>query len=350
MGGEDAEKSHEPTQKKLDDARAKGQIARSQDILTAASMGGFLLAALFAGPALRASATAGMAGIEQAGTPVSPLGVALAMTVPLLPLLLLPALPVVALLVMQRAVIFTPENLMPRLSRIDPVAGAARRLGGEGLVEFAKGVLKLLLVGAILFHFLASQADAILSSPTLWAGQATAKLLRLTLDFLLLAFAVTLVLGGVDLLLQTFLHLRRNRMTHRELVDEHRESEGDPHSRAARRQRAQDIALNRMMQDVPTADVVIVNPTHYAVALKWNRADGRAPVCVAKGLDEVAARIRARAVEAGVPVHSDPPTARAIYATVDLGQPVRPDHYRPVAAAIRFAEAMRRRRRTDAGR
>jgi probable sodium:solute symporter len=103
-----------------------------------------------------------------------------------------------------------------------------------------------------------------------------------------------------------------------------------------------EIAAQRMMADVPDADVVIVNPTHYAVALKWDRTPGSAPVCVAKGVDEVAHRIREAAIEAGVPVHSDPPATRAIYATTDLGAEIAPDHYHAVAAAIRFAERMRR--------
>ena len=132
-------------------------------------------------------------------------------------------------------------------------------------------------------------------------------------------------------------------MSHKELRDEYKESEGDPAMKQQRRQRAQDIAMNQMMGDVPSADVVVVNPTHYAVALKWKRGSGEVPVCVAKGVDEVAARIREKAREAGVPIHSDPPTARALHATIEIGQQISQEHYRPVAAAIRFADAMRKR-------
>ncbi|NCM97925.1 MAG: flagellar biosynthesis protein FlhB, partial [Rhodobacterales bacterium] len=131
----------------------------------------------------------------------------------------------------------------------------------------------------------------------------------------------------------------------KEMMDENKDSEGDPHTKAARRQRGYDIATNRMLEDVPQADVIVVNPTHYAVALKWDRAARRAPVCVAKGVDEIAARIRERAAAAGVPIHRDPPTARALHASVEIGQEIRPDQYRAVAAAIRFAEAMRKRAR-----
>jgi flagellar biosynthetic protein FlhB len=140
-------------------------------------------------------------------------------------------------------------------------------------------------------------------------------------------------------------HLRRNRMSRQEMVDENKDQEGDPHVKMQRRQRGQEIATNRMLQDVAKADVVVVNPTHYAVALRWNRKGRGAPICVAKGFDEVAARIREKAALAGVPLHSDPATARAIHASVQIGQPILPDHYRAVAAAIRFAEAMRKRRK-----
>ena len=132
-------------------------------------------------------------------------------------------------------------------------------------------------------------------------------------------------------------------MSRKEMIDEAKDSEGDPHVKMQRRQRGQEIATNRMLQDVATADVVVLNPTHYAVALKWNRKGRGAPVCVAKGMDEIAARIREKAAEAGVPMHRDPPTARAIHASVEIGQPIRPEHYQAVAAAIRFAEAMRKR-------
>ena len=108
-----------------------------------------------------------------------------------------------------------------------------------------------------------------------------------------------------------------------------------------RRQKAQQIAMSQMMGAVPEADVVIVNPTHYAVALKWSREQGSAPMCVAKGVGHVALQIREKAIEAGVAIHRDPPTARALYATVDLGDEIAPEHYKAVAAAIRFADALR---------
>ena len=133
-------------------------------------------------------------------------------------------------------------------------------------------------------------------------------------------------------------------------MDEAKASEGDPHVKQQRRQKGYEIAMNQMLADVPKADVVVVNPTHYAVALKWSRLPGEAPVCVAKGVDEIAAQIREVAMEAGVPIHRDPPTARAIHATVRIGEEIRPEHYQAIAAAIRFAEKMRARMRAQQGR
>ncbi|KIN74575.1 Flagellar biosynthesis protein FlhB [Sulfitobacter guttiformis KCTC 32187] len=151
------------------------------------------------------------------------------------------------------------------------------------------------------------------------------------------------VIGGVDALWQHASHMRKNRMSRKELTDEAKNSEGDPHLKQERRQRALAASQNQMMKDVPSADVIIVNPTHYAVALKWSRLPGEAPICVAKGVDEIAATIRRIGAQAGVPIHSDPPTARALHAAVELGSQIRHDDYAPVAAAIRFAEEMRRR-------
>ena len=153
---------------------------------------------------------------------------------------------------------------------------------------------------------------------------------------------IAVAIAGVDLVWQRFDHARKLRMSFQEMREETKQSEGDPHMKAQRRSRAEAIATNRMLLDVPKADVVIVNPTHYAVALKWARTKGSAPVCVAKGEGEVALRIREIAATAGVPVHSDPPTARALHATVEIGREIAPEHYRAVAAAIRFADRMRK--------
>ena len=212
-----------------------------------------------------------------------------------------------------------------------------------GLFEFAKSTVKLVVYAVILAVFLKGRMPQILAVPHLSPGMAMAGMFRICIDFLLLVVVVAGVVAIADYLWQYFDLRHRNRMTHQEVKDEVKQSEGDPHVKQQRRQKGTQIALNQMLGDVPEADVVIVNPTHYAVALKWDRASNAAPVCVAKGVDEIAARIRERAAEAGVPLHRDAPTARALHAAVEIGEEIRPEHYRPVAAAIRFAETMRKR-------
>jgi flagellar biosynthetic protein FlhB len=213
------------------------------------------------------------------------------------------------------------------------------------LTDFLKGAAKMILVGSVLAGFLVARLPEVMATAALAPGQVARHMAGLLMSFLALALVLALALGGLDLLLQRARFLRRNRMTRQELIEEMKRSEGDPHLKAQRRQRGREIATNRMLADVPKADVVVVNPTHYAVALRWDRKARRAPVCVAKGTDEIAARIRERAAAAGVPIHRDPPTARALHATLEIGQEVRPDQYRAVAAAIRFADAMRQRAR-----
>jgi flagellar biosynthesis protein FlhB len=356
MSGEDeAEKEHDPTQKRLDEARDRGEFARSADLMAAAGYGGLLLAcAAFGVQSMLAvgSVAKGMLGQSDRLSSVmadggrAGLGPVLgAFAQPLMPFFLFPGAVVLIYLFATRGLVFAPEKLMPKLSRISPIATAKQKFGMEGLFEFGKSTAKMVIVSAVLYLFLRQRGAGLLNSIYMTPAMSTALLLRLMVDFIILVLLVAVIIGGADFLWQKFSHLKRNRMSRKDLMDEMKDSEGDPHVRAQRRQRAQEVANNRMLQDVATADVVVVNPTHYAVALKWKRGSRTAPICVAKGVDEVAARIRERAALAGVPVHSDPPTARAVYAGVKIGEQIRPEHYRAVAAAIRFAEAMRGRAR-----
>ena len=353
---EDDDKQYEPSQKKLDDAREKGEIPRSTDLTTAASYGGMLIACIaLGGGALIAAAETLMALIDRpdklaaevfAGGAAPVLGgIAAGVAVPMLPIFVIPGVLAIASLVATRSFVVAPEKLKPKLNKISPIAQAKNKFGRSGLFEFAKSFAKLSIYGVILGIFLFLRMEDIVASMTLSPAMATTELLRMSITFLFLVLAVSLTIGGIDFLWQRAEHLRKHRMSHKEMRDEHKQMEGDPHMKQERRQRAHDIAMNQMMADVPKADVVIVNPTHYAVALKWDRMRGTAPECVAKGVDEIAAKIREIAAENGIALHSDPPTARALHATVEIGEEVRPEHYRAVAAAIRFAEAMRKKAR-----
>lgn len=346
-GDDDEDRSHDPSQKRLDDARAKGDILRMPDLTTAAAYGGFLLAALTGAGALMQVANGGVGLMSNAqriehGKTLF-LDLVQAMVLPLWPFFALPALAVLASLIAQRAVTFSAEKIAFKLSRIDPLANARQKFGAEGLAEFAKSLAKLALTGAVLALTLQGQGKDIAAAVVLSPKAIIVMMFGLIATFLSVSFGMQLCLGLADALWQRHRYIKRHRMSRKELMDEAKDSDGDPHVKAQRRQKGQEIALNRMLQDVPGADVVIVNPTHYAVALKWNRAARLPPVCVAKGVDDVARRIREKAAESGVPIRHDPPTARALHAAVKLGEPIRPEHYRSVAAAIRFAETMRKK-------
>ena len=359
MSEDEGEKEHEPSQKKLDAARERGEIPRSADLGTAAAYGGLLLAAATVGPAAldRAGEAAAVllgqadrlgpvllgGGTAAIGGVLAQFGLALA------PFFVFPAVAALLVTLAQRALVFTPDKLAPKLSRISPLSNAKNKFGRKGLFEFAKSFVKLAVVALLLGVFLVRHGDEMMMTIYLSPAMSIAVLLREVTGFLLLTLLIAGLIGGGDYLWQRAEHIRTNRMTRKEMLDEHKEAEGDPHMKSKRRQKGYDIATNRMLADVPTADVVIVNPTHYAVALKWSRTSGRAPVCVAKGVDEVAARIREAAAIAGVPLHRDPPTARALHATLRVGDEVGQDQYRAVAAAIRFAEAMRAKARLRGG-
>ena len=350
---EDDDKTFDPSQRKLDEARKRGEIARAPDVNAAAAYAGLLLAALLAGqyvllqigaigqsildqadPLSLTIAQGGQAGLEPI---IKAVGVAI------LPFFGLPFVAVALALLAQRAVVFAPDKLLPRLSRLSPIAAAKQKFGLVGLFEFGKSAIKMLAVGLLLALHLSWRANEIAGSLYLSPKAAIALMLKLMVEFLSLILLLATVIGLADYFWQRMQHLKRNRMSRKEMTDEHKDSEGDPHAKATRRQKGQEIALNRMLADLPGADVVIVNPTHYAVALKWDRAAGVPPICIAKGTDDVALRLRQAAERHGIPVRHDPPTARALHASVKIGEPIRPDHYRAVAAAIRFAEALRRK-------
>lgn len=351
MSEEEAEKEHEPTQKRLDDARRKGDLVRSVDLTTAAVYGGlFLAVAVFGGKAVVALGTLGMVLIGEAdrlapiftsgeGGPIG--GLLFRSAAAVAPFFIVPGVFALVTILAQRALVVAPSKLAPKLSRISPLANVKQKFGAHGIVEFLKSFLKLVLIALLLGQFLHVRLPLLLAVPDLSPARGAALLGELVLAFLVPIFGLTLVFGALDYLWQRFDFLRRNRMSRKEVMDEMKDQEGDPHIRQQRRAKAEAIATNRMLTDVPRADVVIVNPTHYAVALKWSRQDKGAPLCVAKGVDEMAARIRSVARDNGVPIHSDPPTARALHATVDVGARIRPEHYRAVAIAIRFAERVR---------
>ncbi|MDW3223520.1 MAG: flagellar type III secretion system protein FlhB [Paracoccaceae bacterium] len=349
---EEGDKTYDATPQKLLEARKKGEFARSTELLTACAYSGLLIAFLVAGSSgLTLLGTSMMVLIEQSAQ-LAPLffdGAAAAPTQGLIravawsisPLFLLPSLAVILCLLALKGIVFAPNKIAPKISKISIISNAKNKYGRTGLFQFAVSFSKLLIYSACLALFINARLDEMVAVLQTNPRIVVTLLAEICLKFLLVVVVVSGVIGFIDAIWQHFEHLRKNMMSRKEIMDETKNNEGDPHMKQERRQRAHAIASAQMMSEVHSADVIIVNPTHYAVALKWDRKPGQAPVCVAKGLDEIALRIREIANESDVPIHSDPPTARAIHATTDIGEQISPDHYRAVAAAIRFAETMR---------
>jgi flagellar biosynthetic protein FlhB len=347
---DESSKTEEPTGKRLDDARKRGQVAYSREvnnwlILLAATVtfAGFgpwiaertrMMLTASLGEAhlvnLEISAMQSLAGevgmwIALAGGPVVLAAMAAA----------------IAAGFVQVGWMMSPQALKPQFSKVSPLKGLSRLFSGASLIEFVKGLLKMALVGTIFWivvvpHF-ASLPMLVLRDPS----QALAEMSDLALTLLFVTVAVTAVIAGADVIYQR-LKLRRDlRMTRTELRDEFKEQEGDPMVKAKLRQIRQERSRRRMMAAVPKADVVITNPTHYAVALKYDRDAMDAPVLVAKGTDRVALRIREIATENRVPIVENPPLARALHATVDIDRAIAPEHYKAVAEIISYVWRLR---------
>lgn len=350
------DKPHEATVRKLENARKKGDLAKSNDMLTASAYLGLLLAGYSIGGSaleslggllqsfLEAAEDTSRNSIGHTRAELVSTGMAREIVATVGPWFIFPALIVIAAAQLQQAWVFSPDRLRPKLSRVSPISNAKNKFGRSGMFEFAKSALKLFVYSLVLAGFLYRERNEIFGSVNIDSREGTVLLFQATLKFTGVVTLTAFLIATVDYLWQRSDWLRRNRMSDKELRDEVKESEGDPYMKQTRRQRGQQMALAQIAANVPKADVVIVNPTHFAVALSWDRGKASAPVVEAKGADELAARIREIAKECGIPIRQDAPTARALFETVPVGHEISEVHYKPVALAIRFADRMRRSR------
>ncbi len=243
-----------------------------------------------------------------------------------------------------------PDKLKFDFSKVSPMKGLERLFGPDGLMQFAKSMVKVVVIALLgwwvlkpIFHQLASLS-----------AFGPAAMLPFTMDVIkrlvMAVIALALVVAALDWLWQRQRFLVRMRMTKEEVKQDYKQTEGDPYILARQKQIRYERARRRMMQAVPGATVVIMNPTHYAVALKYEQGESAAPTCVAKGIDSLALKIRSVAEEAGVPVIEDAPLARALYAAVDIDEMIPAAHYEAVAKIIGFIlNAAAGRRRATAG-
>ncbi|MEH0197111.1 flagellar biosynthesis protein FlhB [Caulobacter sp. CCNWLY153] len=337
-------KTEDPSAKKLADARKKGDVPKSQDFSQLASLAGaFGVVAIAGGWLARDMAQALVPFIAQAGQMDVEGGanliarkVLMAALPPLVLVMVVSGLMGAAANIAQSGFLFSAEKMKPDLNKLDPMKGLGRIFGPDGLMQFAKSALKFLVTGVIAWFVLKPDASVVIGL----VGMDPAAMLPLAVDLCKKLFWAVLIFlvvtAGFDWFWQRLRFNRRMRMTLKEVKDEHKDSDGDPHIKAKRRQIQMQRSRQRMMQAVPQATVVVMNPTHYAVALKYEQGETPAPICVAKGLDELALKIRAVAEEAGVHVLEDPPLARALYAAVEIDQQIPAEHFEAVAKVIGF--------------
>lgn len=353
MAGEDddSQKTEDPTSKRLSDAREKGQVARSQEVShwfmilamalvvgifspsVSADIGGVLRPFLeqphlmpLEGDAMRALLSATAFGILKAS--IIPLAIILAAGL--------------AAGTIQNGIIVTSEQIRPKLSKISFKSGFKKMFSTRALADFLKGILKIVVVGVVVMLIVWPDRDSLQLIPTMAVEDMLAMVRDEAAKVIVGVLAVMTIITLADVLYQRYMHHKELRMTKQQIKDEHKQSEGDPLIKGRLRQIRVERARKRMMAAVPEADVVITNPTHYAVALKYDQRTMEAPRVVAKGVDNVALRIRAVAEEHDVAVVENPPVARALHAAVEIDQEIPPEHYKAVAEIIGYVMRLKK--------
>ena len=340
-----AEKTLDPSEKRLRESRERGEVARSKELTTAAVTITASVALLMSGRSVGVQ----LAGIfrdsfrvdHQSLEDPSSLTTALAHAIVVALGAVTPILAAAAIAAFLAPLalggwIFGPTAFLPDPSKLDPLAGFKRMFGTRGLVELGKSILKLVVVGTIAAFITRSMMGDMLSLGSLPAEVGIGRAASLTVRALLFTSCGLLLIAAVDAPYQWWSFNQKLKMSLQEMRDEMKENEGRPEVKAKIRQLQQKMSKRRMMRAVPTADVVVTNPTHYAVALKYDPAKSRAPRVVAKGKDLVALDIRRLAQEHNVPLFEAPPLARAIYGTTEIDREIPQGLYVAVAQVLSY--------------
>jgi flagellar biosynthetic protein FlhB len=239
---------------------------------------------------------------------------------------------------------FTGEKLTPKLEKLNPIEGFKRVFGKQAFAQFAKSLAKFVVVGAVVGAALWPHDAELENISLLDVGALLPFLKDKVVAMLMSAACAAALLAAVDYVFTRQSFMKRMRMSRHEIKEEMRQQDGDPMVKAKLRQIRMQRSRQRMMANVPQASVIITNPTHYAVALKYEAGETPAPICLAMGVDAVAARIRELAQEHDIPIVEDPPLARALFATAEIDQPIPKEHYEAVAKIIGFVMRLARRR------
>jgi flagellar biosynthetic protein FlhB len=345
-----SDKTEDPTQKRLDDAHDRGDVAKSQEINTwFVISGATLVMSTFSGsigtgimmPLRNLVANSWMIHTDGPGL----LALAQSLEYVLIgvlgvPLLLL-SLAAIAGNMIQHRLVWSGESLKPKFSKISPGAGAKRIFGKQAAANFGKGLFKVIALGAVMTAILWPEHHRLESfmhfDPAMLLGATTS----LTVHLMGAVVAMLAVVAIADYLFQYRQWFERQKMSLQEMKEEFKQSEGDPHVKGRLRQLRQARMKKRMMAAVPKASVIITNPTHYAVALSYERGMP-APICVAKGVDTIALKIREVAGKHDIPIVENVPLARALYATVEIDNEIPVEHYHAVAEIIGYVMGLKR--------
>ena len=339
--GNGGDKTEAPTPRRRNEAREQGNVAKSQDLTAAIGLlTGLLLLHAFGQSMFKQMLDiTGLLGLPiiRVGDLVEPVGMsANAVMWMLLPFLLVLMLATIAAILLQHGWLFSPKKLKPDLSKLDPIKGAQQIFTGQALARFVMGLLKLAILGSISYYVLQGEVEKLLTS----GGLSTIGVLGLgatmVYNLALKLAVVLLVLAILDFLWARYRHEESMKMSQQEVRDEMKHMDGDPAVKRRQREAQMRIAMQRLNTDVPQADVIVTNPTEYAVALKYDDKTMEAPRVVAKGTDLLAARIRQLATTHGIPIVQRPPLARALYAQCDPGQAVPPALYKAVAEVLAY--------------
>jgi flagellar biosynthetic protein FlhB len=341
------EKTEQPTVRRRDEARREGQVARSQDLSAAVTLLAGLIVVLLLGAVMSRTLGQMMAAVLGGRAPgigsaardsLRTLSAWMAGEVAwaMLPAMALLAAGAYLIQVFQVGFTVSARPLRPKLSKLNPVQGAKRLLGLRSMVKTGMNLLKLAVVLLVSVAVVYRRLDDIVVMPLLDLRPAAKLGGVIVLELVLWLLLLLLVIGIIDYVYQRWQHTRDLRMTHQEVKEERKSLEGDPQMKARRLRMAQKIALQQIRQAVPQADVVVTNPTHFAVALKYDADRMRAPKVVAKGADALAGRMREVAALSGVTIVERPPLARALYFNVEVGREIRPEHYEAVAEVLAY--------------
>jgi flagellar biosynthetic protein FlhB len=345
------DRTEDPTERKLEEAIKRGDVAKSAEINTLFVLGGFTLALVttsgHVGPTLALDLRGFLMNAHL--VPIDATGLSAVGGRALWAGVAAVGLPIAFILFgglaggsIQHRPLWTFQPLKPQFSRVSPMGGMKRIFGREAFIQFLKGLLKIVIVGAVAATVLWNERDRLDGLARIEPVALLPAVLALSVKLLTGVLAIYAFLAIGDAVYQRISWMNRQRMSKRELKEEYKEQEGSPEIKARLRQIRAARVKKRMMKAVPEATVIVTNPTHYAIALKYEKGMA-APICIAKGVDSLALRIRAVATEHGVAIVENPPLARALHASVEVDDEIPVEHYKAVAEVIGYVLRLRRR-------